>query len=58
MNNGHERRRRAVVAQGFAGLALLFFAHGAHAATVPAHTLMHPAAPGHAATPTQLLRRA
>jgi hypothetical protein len=56
MNNGHEKRRRAVVAQGFAGLALLFFAHGAHAATVPAHPLVHPAAPGHVATLTQLRR--
>ena len=35
--NEHERRRRAVAAQGFAALALFVFAHGAHAATLPAH---------------------
>ena len=34
--NEHERRRRAVAAQGFAALALFVFAHGARAATLPA----------------------
>ncbi|MEP6813545.1 MAG: hypothetical protein ABI990_11195 [Actinomycetota bacterium] len=29
-------RRRKVAAQGFAAVALFMFAHGAHAATVPA----------------------
>jgi hypothetical protein len=31
--SGEERRRRAVVAQGFAAIALFVFAHGARAAT-------------------------
>jgi hypothetical protein len=56
MNNGQEKRRRAVAAQGFAVVAFFFFAHGAHAATVPAHASLHPAVPGHAATLTQLRR--
>lgn len=38
---GDDKRRRAVAAQGFAALALFVFAHGARAATMPAHP--HPA---------------
>ena len=44
-----ERRRRKVAAQGFAAVALFMFAHGAHAATVPAQ----PALPGHGAAGVQ-----
>ena len=32
-----EKKRRTVAAQGFAAVALLVFAHGAKAATTPAH---------------------
>jgi len=32
-----EKKRRTVAAQGFAAVALLVFAHGAKAATMPAH---------------------
>jgi hypothetical protein len=32
-----EKKRRTVAAQGFAAIALLVFAHGAKAATTPAH---------------------
>jgi predicted lipoprotein len=53
MNSDNEKRRRAVAAQGFAALAFFFFAHGAHAATPPAHAFVHPAAPGHTPTLTQ-----
>jgi hypothetical protein len=35
--NDEERRRRSFAAQGFAALAVLVFAHGAHAATVTSH---------------------
>jgi hypothetical protein len=45
MNSDNEKFRRAVFAQGFAAVALFFFAHGAHAATVPAHAAVHPAVP-------------
>jgi len=48
--NEHERRRRAVAAQGFAALALFVFAHGARAATLPAQ----PAAPAGGAAACQL----
>jgi hypothetical protein len=40
--NEHERRRRTVAAQGFAAIALLIFAHGAHAATGAAATPPRP----------------
>ncbi len=46
----HDRRRRTVAAQGFAALALFFFAHGARAATVPAQ----PASPVHSPVACQL----
>jgi hypothetical protein len=36
MGEDNERRRRKVAAQGFAAVAVFMFAHGAHAATVPA----------------------
>ena len=48
--NEHERRRRAVAAQGFAALALFVFAHGARAATPP----VKPAAPPAGAAACQL----
>jgi hypothetical protein len=47
MNEEH-RRRRVVAAQGFAAAAFFVFAHGAHAATVPAHQHAKPAARGQA----------
>jgi predicted lipoprotein len=47
--NDNERRRRTVTAQGLAALALLVFAHGARAATVPAPAQR--AAPGALAIP-------
>jgi hypothetical protein len=56
MNSDHEKFKRAVAAQGFAALAFFFFAHGAHGATLPAHSLAHPAATGHATTLRQLRR--
>jgi hypothetical protein len=46
MNEEH-RRRRVVAAQGFAAVAFFVFAHGAHAATVPAQQHAKPAVPGH-----------
>lgn len=49
----HEKTRRAVAAQGFAVLAFFFFAHGAHAATVPAHVHACPLKSVHAATLVQ-----
>jgi hypothetical protein len=45
--NGQERRRRAIAAQGFAAIALFVFAHGARAATLPAHQASTPAAAIH-----------
>ncbi len=45
-----DRRRRRVAAQGFAAVALFMFAHGAHAATVPAQ----PAHPGHSPAVVQV----
>ena len=56
MNSDPEKFKRAVAAQGFAALAFFFFAHGAHGATLPAHSLAHPAATCHAA-PLRQLRR-
>jgi hypothetical protein len=47
--NEHERKRRAIAAQGFAAVALFVFAHGARAATPPAH----PAQPAQGATVAQ-----
>jgi hypothetical protein len=47
MNEEH-RRRRVVLAQGFAAAAFFVFAHGAHAAAVPAQQHARPAAPAHA----------
>jgi hypothetical protein len=57
MNSDNEKFRRAVFAQGFAAVALFFFAHGAHAATLPAHAAVHPAVPVQA-TAVRHLRRA
>jgi hypothetical protein len=48
--DGEERKRRTIAAQGFAALALFLFAHGAHAATPPAH---HAPTVGHHAVATQ-----
>ena len=56
MNSDPEKLKRAVAAQGFAAVALFFFAHGAHAARLPAHSLAHPAMPHHAAALLQLRR--
>ena len=56
MNSDHEKFKRAVAAQGFAALAFFFFAHGAHGATLPAHSFVHSAAAFHA-TPLSQLRR-
>ena len=56
MNSDPEKFKRAVAAQGFAALAFFFFAHGAHGATLPAHSLAHPAAASHATTLRQLRR--
>jgi hypothetical protein len=56
MNSDHEKVKRAIAAQGFAALAFFFFAHGAHGATLPTHTLAHPAVTCHAATLRQLRR--
>jgi len=53
MNSDNEKRRRAVAAQGFAALAFFILAHGAHAAPVPTHAFVHPAAPGHPRALTQ-----
>jgi hypothetical protein len=55
MNEEH-RRRRVVAAQGFAAVAFFVFAHGAHAATVPAPHAK-PAVTGHAPALCYLLRR-
>ena len=55
MNEEH-RRRRVVAAQGFAAAAFFVFAHGAHAATGPAHVHAKPASSGHAAALRQPLR--
>jgi predicted lipoprotein len=46
--NDQEKTRRAVAAQGLAAIAFFFFAHGAHAATVPAHGHVSPAQAAHA----------
>jgi predicted lipoprotein len=55
--NEENRRRRIVAAQGFAAVAFFVFAHGAHAATAPAHVHAGPASSGHAAAVfAQLLR--
>jgi hypothetical protein len=56
MNSDHEKFKRAVAAQGFAALAFFFFAHGAHGATLPAHSLAHSAATSHVTTLRQLRR--
>jgi predicted lipoprotein len=56
MNSDPEKFKRAVAAQGFAALAFFFFAQGAHGATLPAHSLAHPAAGCHAALLRQLRR--
>jgi hypothetical protein len=45
-----DRRRRKAAAQGFAAVALFMFAHGAHAATVPAQ----PAHSGHSPAVVQV----
>jgi len=55
MNEEH-RRRRVVAAQGFAAVAFFVFAHGARAATAPAHVHAGQAASGHAAVLVQLRR--
>ena len=52
MGEDNERRRRKVAAQGFAAVALFMFAHGAHAATVPAQ----PAHPGRGSATVQHTR--
>ena len=57
MNEEH-RRRRVVAAQGFAAVAFFVFAHGSHAATVPAQQHAKPVVTGHAPALCYLLRRA
>jgi hypothetical protein len=49
-----DKQRRAFAAQAFSAVAFFVFAHGAHAATAPAHA--HAVAPGHAAVAAQSLR--
>ena len=56
MNEEH-RRRRVVAAQGFAAVALFVFAHGAHAATAPAHVHAGPAVSSHTDAALVQLRR-
>jgi predicted lipoprotein len=56
MNSDPEKFKRTVAAQGFAALAFFFFAHGAHGATLPAHSFEHPAATSHATTLLQSRR--
>jgi len=56
MNEEH-RRRRVVAAQGFAAVAFFVFAHGAHAATVPAQQHAKPAVSGRAPALCYPLRR-